>query len=126
MLDELFSSLAQGFAEQFGAPFHDGEAVWPGVPTYDDGGSIVTPADDTRAACQVQIDVASEAMRADAGFIATDMRLLVLAASLDGTLDTTARIEMSAGPYAGTTWTLHSATRDPAGIGWECRGRQVT
>ena len=67
-----------------------------------------------------------EAMRADAGFIATDMRLLVLAASLDGTLDTTARIEMSAGPYAGTTWTLHSATRDPAGIGWECRGRQVT
>lgn len=125
MLDAVFSNLALGFAAQFGGPFHDAEAVWPGTPTYDSGGSITVAADSVRADCQVQIDVATEAMRADAGFIATDMRLLVLTASLDGTLDTTARIEVSAGPYAGTAWTLHSATRDPAGIGWEARGRLV-
>ena len=125
MIDAVFASLAAGFAAQFGGPFYDGEAVWPGTPTYDSGGSITTAADLVHADCQVQIDVATEAMRADAGFIATDMRLLVLAATLTGTLDTTARIEVSAGPYAGTAWTLHSAARDPAGIGWECRGRLV-
>lgn len=125
MLDAIFSSLAQGFASQFGGPFYDGTAIWPGTPTYDSGGSITTPADPVTSDCQVQIDVATEAMRSDAGFIATDMRLLVLSSSLTGTLDTTARVAVSAGPYEGTTWTLHSATRDPAGIGWECRGRQV-
>jgi hypothetical protein len=125
VFDALFADLAAGFAAQFGGPFYDGTVTWPGTPTYDSGGSIDTPADPVTSECQVQVDVATEDMRTDAGFVATDMRLLVLASSLTGTLDTTARIAVDAGPYAGTVWTLHSATRDPAGIGWECRGRQV-
>lgn len=125
MFDEVFAGLAQAFSATFEGPFYDAVAIWPGVPTYDAGGSIDTPADDVRADCQVQIDSASQDMRADSGFIATDMRLLVLASTLDGTLDTTAKIEMIAGPHAGEVWTLHSAALDSVGIGWECRGRLV-
>ena len=124
MLDRTFANLAAGFSEQFGAPFHKATAVWPGTPAYDDGGSIATPGTPVSKACKVQVSAPTEAMRRDAGFVATDMRLLVLAASLDGVLDAGARIVIPAGIHAGS-WELHSVTRDAAGIGWSCRGRRV-
>jgi hypothetical protein len=124
MLDRTFAELAAGFSEQFGAPFHEATAVWPGTPAYDDGGSIVTPGTPVSDACKVQVSAPTEAMRGDAGFVATDMRLLVLAASLGAVLGTEAKIVIPAGIHAGS-WELHSVTRDPAGIGWNCRGRRV-
>ena len=54
----------------------------------------------------------------------TDARIIVLAASLAATLDTRARITVASGANAGT-WELLSVTRDPAGIGYEARGRRL-
>lgn len=123
MLDQVFAGLATSFAEQFGAPFGDAVARWSGTPTKDAGGSIVTPGTPVELDCKAQFDAPTQAMRADAGFLETDVRILVLAASLDATLDQAAKIVVSSGINAGT-WALLSVTRDPAGIGYECRGRR--
>ena len=123
MLDQVFSDLAVGFAEQFGAPFFAAEAVWPGTPVKDDGGSITSAGTPIRRDCRAQFDAATQAMRLAEGFLETDVRILVLAATLDGTLDTKAKIVVATGANAGT-WTLLSCQRDPAGIGYECRARR--
>ena len=64
------------------------------------------------------------AMRAEEGFRETDMRLLVLAAPFDGTLDGDATVVVASGLHAGS-WSIESITRDSAGLGWVCRGRKV-
>lgn len=124
MLGDVFASLAAGFAEQFGAPFEDAVAKWPGTPTTDLGGSITAPGAPATKPCKAQFDAPSEAMRTDPGFLATDSRVLVLAATLDGVLDTSARLIVTTGANAGI-WKLETCTRDPAGIGYECRARKV-
>lgn len=124
MFDELFAGIAIGFADQFGAPYSDAVAKWPGIPTYDDGGSIVTPGDPVEKPCKAQVSAPTEAMRAEAGFLQTDMRLHVLSATLDGSLDAEAVIVVAAGPHAGA-WELQTAMLDTAGIGWTCRGRRA-
>lgn len=112
MFDRLFADLAG----HFGAVFVAAEAVVPGAAQYDAGGSIIAPAEPTRRPCRVQVDAATQAMRQADGFLETDVRLLVL--SLDGPLTTAARIVVNGASYA-----LLSVSRDPAGVGWECRGR---
>lgn len=122
MFDQLFANLATGFADQFGAPFIEAMATWPGTPVKDAGGSIVTPGTPVSLPCKAQFDEATQAMRATEGFLETDVRILVLSATLDATLDTKAKISVAAGANAGT-WALLSCERDPAGVGYECRGR---
>lgn len=122
MLDQLFSNLATGFAAQFGAPFEDASAAWPGTATFDSGGSITAAGTPTSHGCKVQFDAPTQAMRAAEGFMETDARVIVLAFA--ATLDTRARITVASGANAGT-WELLSVTRDPAGIGYECRGRRL-
>ena len=119
-----FADIALGFSAAGLGAFHDALAKWPGEPEYDDGGSIVTPGVPVELECSAQIDQVTEAMRAE-GYVDGDMRLLVLAATLAGPLDTAARIEMVAGPYAGTTWMVASCGRDPCGVYFECRGRRA-
>lgn len=120
----MFANLATGFAATFGAPFQDVTATWPGTAEYDTGGSIVTPGVPVSLNCKAQIDSPTEAMRNDPGFLERDMRVLVLSATLDGVLNSEAKIVVASGEHAGT-WSLESVTGDPAGIGWECRGRKV-
>lgn len=124
MLDAIFANLATGLADQFGAPFIAAAATWPGAAAYDSGGSITAPGTPVSLACKVQFDAPTQAMRAAEGFVQTDARIIVLAASLAGTLDEAARIVVASGPNAGT-WVLLSVTRDPAGIGYECAGRRL-
>jgi len=122
VLDQVFSNLATGFAAQFGAPFEDVSATWPGTATFDTGGSITAAGTPVSLACKAQFDAPSQAMRATEGFMETDARIIVLAFS--ATLDTKARIVVASGANAGT-WELLSVVRDPAGIGYECRGRRL-
>lgn len=119
--DGAFAAIAKGFAGAFGAPYYDATATWPGTPTYDSGGSITTPADPIEAECQCQVDSPTDAMRSAADFVDGDARLLVLGLSA---LDTSAKITVAAGPHVGT-WTLVTVGGDPAGVGFECRGRRV-
>lgn len=124
MFADTFARLATGFAAQFGGPFVDAVATWDGVPIKDAGGSIVTPGTPINKPCQVQFDAPTQAMRAAEGFRETDARILVLAGTLDGSLDGAARITTDAGQNAGS-WELLSIVRDPAGIGFECRARKI-
>lgn len=124
MLDQIFAGLATSFAAQFGAPFADATAKWPGTATYDAGGSITAPGTAINLPCKVQFDWPTQAMRAAEGFLETDARILVLAASITAALDTKAKIIVTSGANAGT-WELLSCLRDPAGIGYECRGRRL-
>ena len=122
MLDQMFANLATGFAAQFGAPFEDATATWPGTATFDAGGSITSAGTPASHTCKAQFDAPTQAMRAAEGFMETDARLIVLAFA--ATLDTRARITVASGANAGT-WELLSVVRDPAGIGYECRGRRL-
>lgn len=125
MFDQVFANLATGFADTFGGPFIDATAVWPGTPVKDAGGSITSPGTPVSRSCKVQFDDASLAMRSAPDFLQTDVRILVLSASLGGALDTAAKIVVANGDRAGT-WALLSCDRDPAGIGYECRGRKAS
>jgi hypothetical protein len=124
VFDQVFAGIATSFSDTFGGPFADAQAIWPGVPVKDDGGSIVSPATPIQKPCKAQVCAPTEGMRADAGFLEKDMRIVVLSATLDGALDTSADVVIAAGPHAGR-WDLQSALLDTAGIGWVCRGRKV-
>jgi hypothetical protein len=124
MFDQIFSKLATGFSEAFGGPFIDATAVWPGTPVYDDGGSIVTSGTPVERPCRCQFDDATQAMRQTEGFLQTDVRILILSASIDTPINTEATIVVDTGPRAGS-WSLLSARLDPVGIGWECQGRLI-
>lgn len=128
MFDAAFANLATAFSNMAGGPFVAATATWPGVPTLDSGGSIVTPGAAASYACRAQFDAPTQQMREAEGFLQTDVRVLVLGASLHASLspalDTAATISVTSGPNAGS-WALLSCQRDPAGVGYECRGRRI-
>lgn len=124
MFAETFANMATCFAAQFGGPFQEVTARWPGTATYDDGGSITAAGTPITRTCKAQFDMPTEAMRADPGFLERDMRMIVLTATITGTLDSAANIVVSSGPHAGV-WSLETCQGDPAGIGYECRARKL-
>ena len=119
--DAMFAGLATAFSDTFGGPYQAAVARWPGTATYDAGGSIAAPGTPIAVDCRAQGEAATQAMRADVGFLETDIRLLVLGLT---TLDTLTQIVIAAGPHEGT-WALMSVSRDPVGVGWECRTRRA-
>lgn len=121
MFDAAFASIAAGFADRFGAPFVDAVAWWPGTPVKDAGGSIISPGTPVQYPCRAQFDAPTIAMRQAEGFTEQDARILVL--DFDGTLDADAEIRVATGDNAGQ-WRLLTVTRDPAGVGYECRARR--
>tara|TARA_A100000171_G_scaffold52847_1_gene73657 strand:+ start:38873 stop:39241 length:369 start_codon:yes stop_codon:yes gene_type:complete len=121
VFDAAFASIAAGFAERFGAPFVDAVAWWPGEPVKDAGGSIISPGTPVQYPCRAQFDVPTIAMRQAEGFTEQDARILVL--DFNGTLDADAEIRVASGDNAGQ-WRLLTVTRDPAGVGYECRARR--
>jgi hypothetical protein len=120
MFDQLFASLATGFADQFGAPFVPAKLQYQGVPIKDAGGSIVTPGVPSEVDCCAQVDSAMQSMRTSPDFLETDVTLIILGPAA---LDTSPKLAVLTGPSAGKTYSLRSCDRDPAGIGWLCRGR---
>lgn len=99
-------------------------ATWPGVPALDSGGSIVTPGVATEILCRAQFDRVTEAMRASDDFLEADVRIMIPAAGLDRPITEAARIVVACGANEGI-WSLRSVERDPAGVGYDCRGRKV-
>lgn len=116
------AAIFAGVAAAIG-PLVDATARWPGSPVRDAGGSITTPGTPISSAVKAQFDAPTHAMRDAEGFLETDSRILVL--TFDRSLDSAANIIVAAGEHAGT-WALQSCVRDPAGIGWECRGRRIS
>jgi hypothetical protein len=120
MLDEAFRQIAGLVSEAVGGPYYTATLTYPGVPVKDDGGDIVTPGTPYDVACRAQIDVATEAMRQADGFMAEDVRILIIDPEA---LDRTPTLAVSAGPFAGKVYSLVTVQRDTLGFGWECRGR---
>ena len=123
MLDAAFADIGVAFSQAFGGPFHPARTIEQTDPVYDDGGTIIEPGGVEHRECSVQIDVATQAMRQAEGFVDTDVRFIVLAATLEGTLGTEARIEITEGPFAGV-WSVSSLERDPVAAGWVGTGRK--
>jgi hypothetical protein len=118
-----FAQIMVAASGALGAGFWPAVARWPGTPVMENG-SIVTPGTPINLDCMAQVDVVTEAMRGEASYTDGDVRILVLADTLSGNLDTGAKIEIAAGPHAGT-WMIASCQRDPAAIYWDCRGRRA-
>jgi len=99
-------------------------------PDLDAENRLINKAIEERAREPRVVLSAEELLRAyqieqnDPGFLARDMRMIVLAGTLDGTLDSLAKVVVASGEHAGT-WSLESVQGDPVGIGWECRARRV-
>ena len=123
-LAAAFGGIGLAFSAVLGGPFHPARTVEQVEPVFDDGGSIITPGGVLHRSCQCQIDAATDAMRAAPGFVETDVRFIVLTATLEGTLDTDARIEVLKGPFAGV-WMVEAIERDPVAAGWVGRGRRA-
>lgn len=122
-LAAAFGEIGLAFSGAFGGPFHDARTIEQTDPVYDAGGSIVTPGGVTHRSCSVQIDVANTDMRQTEGFVQTDVRFIVLAATLSGSLGTEARIEVLSGPFSGI-WGVDGLERDPVAAGWVGTGRK--
>ena len=125
MFDAAFASIATSFSQLAGGPFVDAVATWQGEPIMDAGGSIVSPGLPLSYACKAQFDAPTQQMREAEGFQQTDVRILVLATSIGRALDTSAGLSVADGPNGGT-WALVTCQRDPAGVGYECRGRRIS
>lgn len=122
-LAAAFADIGLAFSQTFGGPFHAARVIDQAGAVYDDGGSIVTPGGPVYRPCSVQIDGATQRMREAAGYVDTDVSLIVLADTLAGTLGTEARVEVLAGPHAGV-WSVELIELDTMALGWVGRGRR--
>ena len=122
-LSATFADIAVGISQAFGGPYVSGAVLTITDAVYDDGGSIVTPGTVVERPCQIQVDGVTEAMRQADGYAEGDTRFLILSATLDGSLDTDARVRVDAGPNAGI-WMVSAIERDPLGCYWQGRGRR--
>ncbi len=122
---DAIANIALGISGALGVGYHDAVVHWPGTPTYDGGGSIAAPGTSVSISCSVQVDSVTERMRQTPGYTEKDMALFILAATLDGEMDTDGRVEVLEGPHTGI-WAVDMADRDPAGVYWQCRGRLDT
>lgn len=122
-LAAAIADIGLGFSALMGGPYHDARTIEQTAAVYDDGGSIISPGGVAHRTCAVQVDTATQAMRSAPDFVQTDVRFIVLTATLDGVLGTEARIEVLEGPHAGI-WTVSSLERDPVAAGWVGTGRK--
>ncbi|GLI99125.1 hypothetical protein [Sphingobium sp. BS19] len=122
-LAAAFSEIALGFGALLGAPYWAGRVIDQVDVIYDDGGSIESSRQPVLRDCMVQVDVATQRMREAEGYASTDVAIIILAATLTGTLDTDAVVEVLEGPHAGR-WMVSLIERDSAALGWAGRGRR--
>jgi len=125
ILADAFAQIAGTVSEAFDGPYHPARLRWTLSDVKDDGGSIITPGAAQDFVCKVQVNHATDAMRAEAGFIETDMRLLVIAKGIWVPVDLQITVDIPLGEWAGT-WELQSGTRDTLGFAYDARGRRIS
>lgn len=69
--------------------------------------------------CRAQVEAADEHMQRGAGATAREVRILVLAASLEGGIGSDDRITVG-----GVRYAITGVARDPAGAAYELRGQR--
>lgn len=124
-LPAAFAGIANRVTSIMGAPYWDGLLIVPGTGGgIGDDGEFHPGSPATQVACRVQIDDATEMMRAQEGFADGEVVMIILASGLGIDLTTDMRVSIASGPRAGT-WLIAQLGRDPAGIGWSAKGRRA-
>lgn len=121
MLDPaaMFAELARGVSAVCGGPFFTGTVTTQADVEYDAGGDVIPGTGGAvHRSCDVQIDAADYAMRQSEGYVDGQMRCIILAATLEGEIDTDATVSVDAGPYANTLWQVSGIGRDTLGTHW--------
>ena len=128
-LPAAFAGIANRVSAALGAPFYDAQVLGEATPGYtNDDGNWVPGTDGTPRPCRIQIDGADEYMKAVEGFADKEVQIIILTASLDGTLDTDATVNVTdarAPAMFQGQWLVSSLTLDPAGIGWAGKGKRA-
>lgn len=123
-LATAFASIAGQVSAVAGVPFVDAIVMSLGQPEHDAGGDVIpNTGAPTRRPCRAQFTTCTEQMRRADGYTSKDMRILILAGTIDGEITTEDRINVASGKYAGI-WQIQSAGSDSGGIGWDIRGRR--
>lgn len=120
----MFANIALGISSAFGGPFHDAEVTDQADAVTDEGGSIIDPGEPVHRSCSAQVDACTEAMRASEGYAEKDVRIIILAATLEGALTTDSEIEMLEGDTVGR-FSVQSVDHDTMGAYWELRARPL-
>lgn len=121
----MFAGIAKGLAGAGIALFYAARVIDQADDDLDDGGSIPEDAGNpTFRDCTLQVDSVTEAMRQADGYAEGDVRVLILSATLSGSLDTDATVEVLDGPHTGM-WLVSAIERDPAATYWQGRGRRA-
>jgi hypothetical protein len=115
----LDGGIAATFAAVFGAVYLDGSLYRPSAWADDGQGGGTDNGFATPEAVKVQIDQATQAMRAAEGYVDGDVRILMLAHSVAAP-DTDC--EVAAG---GARYMVQSVATDPAGSYYELRARRA-
>ena len=114
----LDGQLAAAFAGAFGAMYLDG-SLYRAAEFADDGkGGGTADGFAPAEAVKVQVDQATQAMRATEGYVDGDVRILMLTHGVAAP-DTDA--EIAAG---GVRYMIETVGTDPAGSYYELRGRK--
>lgn len=112
----LDASLAQLFGAALGGLYRPATLHRVTQARVRGGSTVETVVD---LACRAQIDSASEAMQPNVGAGDREVRILVLAASLAGTVTTADRISVGGDRYA-----VVAVDRDPAAALFDLRARR--
>lgn len=115
----LDGGVAEAFAGIFGGFYLDASLYRPATFTDDGAGGGADPADPAPEAVKVQIDTATEAMRASDGFADGDVRILMLAHGVTAP-NTDCEVEAR-----GVRYSIQSVSNDPCISYYEMRGRKA-
>lgn len=114
----LDGGIASLFGQAFGQFYLDGNLTRTTLIGDDSGGGT---ASYSNVAVKVQMDSCTEAMRAQAGYTDTDVRLLILHSPLGSDIQTDDKVSVGGSVYA-----IASVAQDPARSYWECRGQVLS
>lgn len=120
----LLSGGARALFGELFSPLYLSASVYSVGDTYDGQGTLRRRRQERT--CRAQVDRCTERMVQAEGYTDTDRGVLILAATLEGEVETGHEFIVHEGEYAGTLWRLASPIdRDPATAYWSARAVRV-